>query len=89
MPYLHGFEESLNNQGVIRKQTVKIHILVVLVFFRIFCFLLIKKVHLFKSTISGHLAQRRKSRDADIQFTRKLILHVPDVHMYIVGFRKA
>jgi hypothetical protein len=36
MPYLHGFEEPLNNQGIIRKHTVKIHILVVPVIFWMF-----------------------------------------------------
>jgi hypothetical protein len=33
MPYLHGFEESLNNQGIIRKNTIKIQILLVPIFF--------------------------------------------------------
>jgi hypothetical protein len=33
MPYLHGFEESLNNQGIIRKHTVKVRILVVSIFY--------------------------------------------------------
>jgi hypothetical protein len=44
MPYLHGFEESLNNQGIIRKHTIKIQILVVPNFFSHF-FLLIKKLY--------------------------------------------
>jgi hypothetical protein len=34
MPYPHGFEESLNNQEAIRKQNVKIHIMVVLIIFK-------------------------------------------------------
>jgi hypothetical protein len=33
MPYLHGFGESLNNQGIIWKHTAKIQILVVPTFF--------------------------------------------------------
>jgi hypothetical protein len=37
-----------------------------------------------QSTISGHLAQKRKSRDEDSEFTRELILHVPNVHIYLV-----
>jgi hypothetical protein len=38
MPYLHGFEEFLNNREIIRKQAVKIQILVVSIFFlHFFC----------------------------------------------------
>jgi hypothetical protein len=33
MQLLHGFKESLNDQGIIRKQTVKIRILTVPIFF--------------------------------------------------------
>jgi hypothetical protein len=55
MPYLHGFEESLNNQGIIRKYTVKIHVLVVLIYFFA---MLIKKVQLFKVPFRGTWLRR-------------------------------
>jgi hypothetical protein len=57
IPYLHGFEKSLNNQGIIRKHTVKIHILVVPIFFLNF-FWLFKKVQLFKVPFRGTWLRR-------------------------------
>jgi hypothetical protein len=38
----------------------------------------------FQSTISGHFVQKKKSRDADIQLTRELILRVGNVHILLV-----
>jgi hypothetical protein len=42
------------------------------------------KVTAFQSTMSGHLVQKRKTRNANIQFTWKLFLNEAKVHMYLV-----
>jgi hypothetical protein len=59
MPYLNGFEESLNNQGAIRKHIVKIQTSVALIFLKLFSFLLIKKVQLFKVPFRGTWLRRK------------------------------
>jgi hypothetical protein len=64
---------------MIRKHTVKIQSLVVPIYFDFF-----RKNTVFKSTISGHLAQKRKSRDEDIQFRPESFLNVADVHSWFI-----
>jgi hypothetical protein len=66
MPYLHGLEESLNNQKVIREQTAQEQILIVIslfleVFFFSFLevfFLLIRKALFFKVPFRGTWLRR-------------------------------
>jgi flagellar biogenesis protein FliO len=65
MPYLHDFKESLNNQEIIRKQTVKIHILVFLIFlFAFFLFL----HYMFKGRIETNENRRRAGELVTLYF---------------------
>jgi hypothetical protein len=53
-----------------------------------FLFSLESKIKAFHSTILGHLVQKRKTRDSDVQFTRELFLHEAEVHMLLVVHEK-
>jgi hypothetical protein len=58
--------------------STRAHALAAVVFF------LIKESKVFQITISGHLAQRRKSRDADSRFTRELFQGLGNAHSLLV-----
>jgi hypothetical protein len=83
-PYLHGFEKSLINQGIIRKHTLKIHIFVVPIFFCIF-FLFIKKLQLFKVPFRGTSGSEEKISRSTHTIHTGIILHVTVVNICLDG----